>query len=94
MSERNHKITRIFADFPASAIGVWSLSGLIQMRAYARKGGLGEGWQAVPTTPKPFTRTVGKGNHIREIPADYPNRAQRRGSVAMDEIGMKYVGGQ
>lgn len=32
----------------------------------------------------PFTRTVGKAHHIREIDAGYPNRAQRRASMGRD----------
>lgn len=51
-----------------------------------------EGEYGEPPRKRPLPpRAVGKGDHAREVPADYPNRAQRRGSVAMDEIGMKYV---
>lgn len=89
MSERQHKIARIFADFPISAMGVWSLPGLIQMRAYARKGGLGQGWQAAPTPPAPFIRTMLTGEGYTPIPDDYPNRAQRRDSLAMFELGFR-----
>jgi hypothetical protein len=30
----------------------------------------------------PFTRTLGKGTHRREVSAAYPNRAQRRGNAS------------
>jgi len=31
-------------------------------------------------------RTVGKGERIREVPADYPNRAQRRAAMGRNPV--------
>ena len=53
-----------------------------------------EGEYGEPPRKQPLpARTVGKGTQRREVDAGYPNRAQRRGTAAWDDIATIAMGG-
>lgn len=54
-----------------------------------------EGEYGEPPRKRPIpARTIGKAPHIRAVDAGYPNRAQRRGTAAWDDLATIATGGR